>query len=102
MAGWSNSLISQTVKEIKNSQVASEDVNDFLNLKHLDQMYRKVDTKSGMGLLIWAIIVFLFSTLLRVSHVVVSPHTLLREDIQFYKWGVLVTINSSKTKDILW
>ena len=77
MAGWSNNLISQTVKEIKNSQVASKDVKDFLNLKHVDQMYRKVDTKSGMGLLIWAIIVFLFSTLLRVSHVVVSPHTLL-------------------------
>ena len=60
MAGWSNSLISQTVKGIKNSQMAPEDVKDPLNLKHLEQMYRKVDTKSGMGLLIWAIIVFLF------------------------------------------
>ena len=47
----------------------------FLRLckKHLDEMYRKADTKSDMGILIWAIIVFLFSTLLRVSHVVVSP-----------------------------
>ena len=33
----------------------------------------------------------------RVSHVVVSPHTLLRGDIQFFKWGVLVSIRSSKT-----
>ena len=35
---------------------------------------------------------------LRVSHIVVSPHTLLRGDVQFFKWEVLVSIRSSKTK----
>ena len=33
-----------------------------------------------------------------MSHVVVSPHTLLRRDITFFKWGVLVSMCSSKTK----
>ena len=63
-------------------------------------MYRQVDTKTHMGLIVWAMIVFLFSTLLRVSHVVLSPHTLLRRHMQFFKWGVLVYVHSSKTNKI--
>ena len=43
-------------------------------------------------------IIFLFRTLLRVGHVVVSPHTLRRRDVKFFKWGAMVTVNSSKTK----
>ena len=61
-------------------------------------MYRKADLKSSMSLLLWAMTVVLFSTLCRVSHVVVSPHTLLRGDVKFCKSGILVTIHSSKTK----
>ena len=33
----------------------------------------------------------------RVSHIVVSPHTLLRSDVKIFKWGILVSIISSKT-----
>ena len=43
-------------------------------------------------------IIFLFRTLLRVGHVVVSPHALRRRDIKFFKWGALISVNSSKTK----
>ena len=39
-----------------------------------------------------------FTTLLRVGHVVVSPHTLHRRDVKNFKWGAMVTVNSSKTK----
>ena len=98
VAGWSNMLVSQTVKGIKNSQKIPDDVKDPLTQKHLEKMYRKANTKTHMGLMVWTMIVFLFSTLLRVSHVVLSPHTLLRKDITFFKWGVLVCIRSSKTK----
>ena len=91
-------LVSQTVKGIKNSQNIPQDVKDPLTQKHLEKMYRKANTKAHMGLLVWTMIIFLFSTLLRVSHVVLSPHTLLRKDIKFFKWGVLVCIRSSKTK----
>ena len=98
VAGWSDILVSKTVKGIKKSQKIPEDVKDPLTLKKLGKMYRKADTKTHMGLLVWSIIVFLFSTLLRVSHVVLSPHTLLRKDIKIFTWGVLVSVHSSKTK----
>ena len=35
---------------------------------------------------------------MRVGPVVVSPHTLRRRDVKFFKWGAMVTVNSSKTK----
>ena len=109
VAGWSDILVSQTVKGIKNSQKILDDVKDPLTLKHLEKMYRKAVTKTHMGLMVWTMIVFLFSTLLRVSHIVLCPHTLLRRDIKFFKWGVLVCIHSSKNEkgtisdsNILW
>ena len=46
---------------------------------------------------IWTMILFLFKTLLSVSHVVTSPHTLLVKDIVFTSWGMIVNITSSKT-----
>ena len=73
-----------------------EDVKDPLDLQKLGKMYRQADTKTHMGLLVWAMVVFPFSTLL--SHLVLSPHTLLRRVITFFKWGVLVYVRSSKTK----
>ena len=60
-----------------------------------------------MGMLIWVSIIFLFSTLLRVSHVVVSPHTLLRKVVTKCVCvggggGVaLITIHSSKAKKLV-
>ena len=98
VAGWSDILVSQTVKGIKNSQKNPEDVKDPLTLTNLGKMYRKADTKTHMDLMVWSTIVFLCSTLLRVSHVVLSPHTLLRKDIKIFKLGVLVYIHSSKTR----
>ena len=68
VAGWSDSLVSQTVKGIKNSQNAPEDVKDPLDLKKLGKMYRQADTKKRMGLVVWAMVVFLFSTLLRLDY----------------------------------
>ena len=41
---------------------------------------------------------FLFRTLLRVGHAVVSPHTFRRGDVKNLEWGALVSVNSSKTR----
>ena len=49
VAGWSDMLVSQTVKGIKNSQKIPEDVKDPLTQKHLEKMYRKANTKTHMG-----------------------------------------------------
>ena len=60
------------------------------------------DMDSYYMLSIWTIILFLFKTLLGVSHVVTSPHTLLVKDIVFTSWGMIVNITSSKTLTIQW
>ena len=38
-----------------------------------------------------------FRALLRKGHVTFSDHSLLREDITFHPWGLLVTVSKSKT-----
>ena len=92
VANWSDPMLSQTVKGIKNL----EDVKDPLTEKHLGIMFENVNVKNEFGILIWTMITFLFRTLLRAGHVVVSAHTLCRRDIKFFKWGGQVSVNSSK------
>ena len=43
-------------------------------------------------------VVFLFSTLLKVGHAVVLHHILCRRDVNFFKWGPLKNVDSSKTQ----
>ena len=76
----------------------SEWVKDPMTEKHLSMMFSNVKVKNEFSVLIWTMIIFLFRTLLRVGHVVVSPHTLHRRDVKFFKWGAMVSVNSSKTK----
>ena len=95
---WTDPMLSQTVKGIKNMETTLEDVKDPMTEKHLGMMFSNVKVKSEFSVLIWTMIIFLFGTLLRVGHVVVSPHTLHRRDVKFFKWGAMVSVNSSKTK----
>ena len=87
VAGWSDKLLAQTIKGIKNSKPHVDDAKDPIRPEHLEIMYRKVDTSSFYMLTMWCMILFLFKTLLRVSHVVISPHTLLVKKIVFKSWG---------------
>ena len=98
VAGWSDPMLAQTVKGIKNLEQIPEDVKDPLKEEHLYKMFQKVNVRKEFDILVWTVIIFLFRTLLRVGHVVVSPHTLRRRDVKFFKWGALVTIRSSKTR----
>ena len=91
-------MLSQTVKGIKNMETTPEDVKDPVTEKHLSKMFSNAKVKNEFSVLIWTMIIFLFRTLLRVGHVVVLPHTLRRRDVKFFKWGAMVTVNSSKTK----
>ena len=98
MTNWSDPMLAQTVKGITNVETVPEDVKDPLTEKHLKLMFRGVNVKSEYCVLIWTMIIFLFRTLVRVGHAVVSPHTLLRRVVKLFKWGALVSVNSSKTK----
>lgn len=64
----------------------------------LVKLQRCVDFSSELELLTWVGIIVLFRSLLRVSHLVVSPHVLKRGDVRFKSWGVLLRINSSKSR----
>ena len=97
VANWSDPMFSQTVKGIK-KKTTPEDVKDPMTEKLLDMMFANVKVKNEFNVLIWTVIIFLFRTLLRVGHVVVSPHTLRSRDVKIFKWGAMVSVNSSKTK----
>ena len=95
---WTDPMLSQTVKGIKNMETTPENVKDPMTEKHLSMMFSNVKVKNEFSVLIWTMIIFLFRTLLRVGHVVVSPHTLCRRDVKFFKWGAMVIVNFSKKK----
>lgn len=46
----------------------------------------------------WAAVLLLFRSLLRVSYVVTSPHTLKIQDVQRTNYGLLIGVHSSKTR----
>ena len=102
VAGWSDKLVSQTFRGIKYSNPYVDNSKHPIRPEHLEMMYRQVNMDSYYMLSIWTMILFLFKTLLRVSHVVTSPHTLLVKDIVFTSWGMIVNITSSKTLTIQW
>ena len=95
VANWSDPMLSQTVKGIKNLETVLEDVKDPLTEKHLGIIFENVKVKNEFYVLVCIRIIFLFRTLLSVGHIVVSPYTLRRRDITFFKWGALVSVNSS-------
>ena len=82
---------------IKNTNPHVDNAKDPIRPEQLELLYRKVDRSSFYMLTIWCMILFLFETLLRVSHVVTSPHNLLVKDIVFKSWGMIVNVTSSKT-----
>lgn len=72
---------------------------DPITFKHLKKMYYSLNLSSPLHVMFWSCILTLFRTLLRVSHVVDSPHVLLRRDVVFPPGGgMLVNVHSSKTK----
>ena len=89
VARWSDPMLAQTVKGIKNLETVPEDVKDPLTEKHLKLMFREVIVKSEHCMIISTMIIFLFRTLLRVGHAVVSPHTLRMRDVKIFQIGCL-------------
>lgn len=72
---------------------------DPVTIKHLNLMYSSLDLSKSNHLMFWSCILTLFRSLLRVSHVVKSPHVLLRSDLVFPPGGgMILNIRSSKTK----
>lgn len=62
------------------------------------RVYKVVKLCVHEELLTWIGLLLMFRSLLRVSHIVISPHTLRRCDVKFLSWGVMILVKSSKTK----
>lgn len=82
---------------IANSPAGLVEPKDPFQVEHLMTIFSVVCVETDVHLLTWIAILLMFHSLLRVSHVVFSPHTLQRGDVEFKRWGVLLRIRSAKT-----
>ena len=72
-----------------------------LTTSQLQEIYR-IAVISDHDKLMWTIMILSFRSLLRKSNLVAdSPsalrHVLLREDVKFYPWGLMILVRSTKT-----
>ena len=86
-----------TINGIKNRQAQPKRQKDPILPCHLQAMFGGLNLSSDLHVCVWAAILVCFRALLRVSHVVSSPHLLLDGDVELTEWGMLVTVSSSKT-----
>ena len=93
----SNPVLKATVEGIGRVKGRASKGKDPLFPSHLKKVAKVVNVHVGWEVLVFTCMLFLFRTLLRVSHVVRSPHTLLECDVKFNAKGMLVAVGSSKT-----
>lgn len=94
----SDPQIKATMAGVKNVLGGESKGKDPLFFNHLCAMYPHVNFKCHQNFLTWMASVLMFRCLLRVGQVVASPHTLNRSAITFTDYGLLLSIESSKTK----
>lgn len=58
---------------------------------------RTLDLQSTNDFVFWCAVVLAFRGLLRKSSVCKGENNLLRSDVQFFSWGLLISIRKSKT-----
>lgn len=90
-----------TLAGVKRVGKKSTHSRDPVTLPILLSMYRSLDFSLKSSVLFWACCLLLFRSLLRVSHVVSSPHTLKVSDISWEDKGLLLSVRSSKTSTSL-
>lgn len=63
---------------------------------YLKKLYRGLCFKSPLEVQFWTACILMFGSLLCISHIVPSQHTLRWYEVKFKKWGVLLNIRSAK------
>lgn len=63
----------------------------------IHKIYSVVDFSSEVEILVWVALLTMYRALLRVSHIVISDHSLRRGDVDFVDWGMIIWIRSAKT-----
>lgn len=90
--------IKSTLDGVKNKPGRRSTQKDPLYLSHLTRMKDYVVKTDQPMWLTWVASLLMFRCLLRVGHVVSSPHTLLRRAVEFTDFGCVLTLYSSKTQ----
>lgn len=93
----SNPHVKSTLSGVKNFFGDETVHKDPLYLNHLLSMYPFVKISNHSMFLSWLSSIFMFRCLLRVGQVVLSPHTLRRDAVEFTDYGFLLRVRSSKT-----
>ena len=91
-----NPVLKATLKGIGNVEGNVEIPKDSMFPRHLLKISRIVNLSSELEVLMFTAILFLFRTLLRVSHVVSSEHTTTKGDVMFNENGLLLRVRSAK------
>ena len=92
----SNPMLKSTLKGIGNVFGNVECSKDPIFPEHLGAIARIVNEDCELELVVFVAMLFLFRTLLRVSHVVTSDHTLTMSDVKFNGRGMLVMVRTAK------
>ena len=93
----SNSILKATLNGIKRLATAAPQGKDPIFPSHLRSISRIVDCYDVLDMLVFVASLLMFRSLLRISHIVDSAHTLLRSDVVFNDSGCVLLVRSSKT-----
>lgn len=69
---------------------------DPVDLKLLKVIFKNVNIHSNQWLTFWTACITMFRCLLRISNVILSPHSIRVRDLKFTNWVCLVSIRSAK------
>ena len=93
----SDPVLKATLAGVERSKAGHKVGKDPMLPVHLVKIAKVVNLCDDLEMLVFIAMLLLFRTLLRVSHVVRSQHSLKRGDVKFNSEGCLVAIHSSKT-----
>lgn len=93
----SSPAVKMTLQGVKRVKPGGDRIRDPITIRHLSKFYSVLNCDLKLHHMLWACYLLLFRSLLRVSHVTESPHTLLAEDVKLTEGGLLIYVQSSKS-----
>ena len=94
--------IKMILRGLKNKLGTHSDQKQPFSIEQLRLMYLTLDVASTTDEILWTILITSFRSLLRKSNLVPTcdtdmKHVLLRKDVLFHSWGMMLHVRSTKT-----